>query len=391
MNRRHFIKSSALASSFLMVPKVLKPLSNIGLQNQQKNLVVIQLSGGNDGLNTFAPYRDDLYYKARPSIGLAGNNLIKLSDTMGMNAAMQSLQKWYDAGQFSIINSVGYPDMDHSHFRSMEIWQTASKANEYLSNGWLGRWMDEQKYNYAAVEIDESLSLAVKGKDKSAMAFTDIQKINQKIKQSHIQQANNHDQAHESALANYLYKTLNDTEGSMQYIHEKSKLSKNVFTYPDTYFGKQLKTIADLIISGLETKVYYVSLSGFDTHTNELLRHGKMMKTYAEAVDAFLRNLKLHDKLNDTLVMTFSEFGRRVEENAAKGTDHGTAGNVWFMGPQFKKAGFLNTAPNLQDLNDGDLIYQEDFRNIYATILDNWLEANSKKILGESFKQLNFI
>jgi uncharacterized protein (DUF1501 family) len=391
MDRRHFLKSSALASSFFMVPKILKPLEFIGRQNQDKILVVIQLSGGNDSLNTFIPYSNDLYYKARPSIGLKNDDIIKLNDSLAITASMQSLEKWFDNGNAAILNSVGYPDMDHSHFRSMEIWQTASKSNEYLDSGWLGRWMDNQKNTYSAIEIDDSLSLAVKGKNKTAMAFIDIKKINDTLKQENFKNLNSHAQEHEESLTNYLYQTLQEVKSGTNYIHEKNKIYTNDFTYPDSGFAKQLKTIADLILSGVDTKVFYVTLSGFDTHTNEVQRHHRLMKLYSEATNAFLENLKQKNKLDDTLVMTFSEFGRRVEENAAQGTDHGTAGNVWLLGGKLKKAGVLNALPDLQNLNAGDLVYKEDFRNIYATILDNWLGASSKSILGDQFKNLEFI
>jgi uncharacterized protein (DUF1501 family) len=391
MNRRHFLKSSALASSFFMVPKVLKPLENINIQNQDKILVVIQLSGGNDSLNTFIPYTNDFYYKARPSIGLKNTDIIKLNESQAMTASMQSLEKWFDNGNAAILNSVGYPDMDHSHFRSMEIWQTASNTNEYLDSGWLGRWMDDEKNSYSAIEIDDSLSLALKGKNKTAMAFTDIKKINEVLKQENFKNVNAHAIEHEESLTNYLYQTLQEVKSGTRYIHEKNKIYTNDYTYPNTSFAKQLKTIADLILSGVDTKVFYVSLSGFDTHTNEVQRHNRLMKQYAEATNAFLENLKQKNKLENTLIMTFSEFGRRVEENAAYGTDHGTAGNVWLLGGKLKKAGVLNALPDLQNLNAGDLVYKEDFRNIYTTILDNWLGANSKSILGSQYKNLGFV
>jgi uncharacterized protein (DUF1501 family) len=391
MNRRHFLKSSALASSFFMVPKILKPLENINIQNQDKILVVIQLSGGNDSLNTFIPYTNDFYYKARPSISLKNTDIIKLNESQAMTASMQSLEKWFDNGNAAILNSVGYPDMDHSHFRSMEIWQTASNTNEYLDSGWLGRWMDDEKNSYSAIEIDDSLSLALKGKNKTAMAFTDIKKINEVLKQENFKNVNAHAIEHEESLTNYLYQTLQEVKSGTRYIHEKNKIYTNDYTYPNTSFAKQLKTIADLILSGVDTKVFYVSLSGFDTHTNEVQRHNRLMKQYAEATNAFLENLKQKNKLENTLIMTFSEFGRRVEENAAYGTDHGTAGNVWLLGGKLKKAGVLNALPDLQNLNVGDLVYKEDFRNIYTTILDNWLGANSKSILGSQFKNLGFV
>jgi uncharacterized protein (DUF1501 family) len=389
MNRRHFLKQSALASSFLMVPKVLKPLEYMLPKEGEKILVVIQLSGGNDGLNTFIPYTNDLYYKARPNIGLKDKNILKLTDHFAMNSALSPLQKWYEEGKMTIINNVGYPDMDHSHFRSMEIWQTASNANQYLDSGWLGRWLDNELQNHRALEIDDSLSLVLKGQKNSAMAFTDIKRLNSAVKNVKIKNENGHN--HEDELSNYLYQTLQSAESSTSYLFEKSKTYTNTFGYPKGQFAKQLKTVADLILSGVNTRVYYLDLSGFDTHTFEVARHYKVLQEYAEGVNAFLENLKTKDKLKDTLVLTFSEFGRRVGENAAKGTDHGTAGNVWLFGEQLKTKGVMNALPDLQNLNNGDLIFQQDFRNIYATVLDKWLDANSSKILGSKFQNLNFV
>ena len=189
----------------------------------------------------------------------------------------------------------------------------------------------------------------------------------------------------------YLYKTMIETSSSANYIQQTSKIYESKASYPSTGFANQLKTVARFISSGLKTKVYYVSLSGFDTHVNQIQQQGNLLKQYAEGISAFLNDLKQHEKLNDTLVITFSEFGRRVEQNASNGTDHGTANNMFLFGGKLNKQGVYNNAPNLTDLDNGDLKYQVDFREVYGTILDKWLDVNNQSILNKKFQTMDFI
>lgn len=189
----------------------------------------------------------------------------------------------------------------------------------------------------------------------------------------------------------YLYKTMAETYSSASYIQQTSRIYKVTDEYPATPMGNQLKTVSKFIHSGLQTRVYYVSLSGFDTHVDQQNQQARVLKIYGDAVAAFIRDLKKNGKLDDTLVMTFSEFGRRVEQNASNGTDHGTANNIILLGGKLKKAGIYNDAPNLLQLDNGDLQYTVDFREVYATILNKWLDVNNNQILGREFKGLGFI
>lgn len=190
----------------------------------------------------------------------------------------------------------------------------------------------------------------------------------------------------------YLYKTMVSAQSSAKYIYETSKTSKSTKSYPKNPFAKQLKTTAEFINSGLETKVYYVSMGGFDTHAGQSNRQSRLLKTYAEAIDVFVNDLEASNSFKDTLIVTFSEFGRRVQQNAAAGTDHGAASNLFIIGKQLKKPGFYNASPDLSNLDsNGDLKYSIDFRSVYATLLEHWLDANHSNILGQSFKTLNFI
>ncbi|WP_026897618.1 DUF1501 domain-containing protein [Daejeonella oryzae] len=399
MKRRSFIKNSALASAgAFLIPSFLKPLE--ALANSQlsghKNLLIIQLSGGNDGLNTIVPYGMDAYYQKRKTISIAPNELIKLDDLQGMNPALASLKEVYDQGWMNIVNSVGYPNPDRSHFRSMDIWQTASESNEFLSTGWLGRYLDSScadcSLPYAGIEVDDTLSLALKGAGKKGIAVKDPAALFRNTREPFFKDVlSNHDQHLNEDNLGYLYKTMIETSSSAEYIQNTSKMYNSKFIYPDSPFANQLKTVSKFINSGLQTRVYYVSLSGFDTHAGQKAQQGRLLKQYAEGVSAFIKDLKQSGKLDDTLVLTFSEFGRRVEQNASNGTDHGTANNVFLFGGKLKKPGILNEAPDLQNLDNGDLKYQVDFRNLYAEILDKWLNVNSSSILNKKFSGMGFI
>ena len=398
MKRRTFLKNTALASGSLLVPAFLKPLETMasGLMKESRNLVIIQLSGGNDGLNTIVPYGIDEYYKKRPTLALPASGLIKLDEIQAMNPAMAALHEIYDQGWMSIINSVGYPNPDRSHFRSMDIWQSASDADQFLSTGWIGRYLDSNcdtcKFPYTALEVDDTLSLALKGQSKKGLAVKDPAALYRNTREPFFEQLLKEpgDHLSEDNLG-YLYKTMIETCSSAEHIQNKYKTYQNRFQYPETPFGQQLKTVSRFINSGLDARVYYVSLSGFDTHIGQKVQQGRLLKQYAEAVAAFMKDLKQSGKLDDTLVLTFSEFGRRVEQNASNGTDHGTANNVFVFGGKLKKQGLYNEAPDLKLLTDGDLRYKIDFREIYATVLDNWLESGSSGILNKKFNSLNFI
>ena len=396
MKRRDFIKRSGLASSAFFIPGFLKPFENHNSESH-RNIVIIQLSGGNDGLNTIVPYENDLYYHHRKSIAIKKEDVIKLNDQQGFHPSLNALKDVYDQGYMTIINSVGYPNPDRSHFRSMDIWHTASDSNEYLSTGWIGRYLDSNcsgcEHPYLAIETDDVLSLALKGVTKKGIAVKNVKQLYDETREPYFKgliEAKEKSMLDEDNLG-YLYKTLIETSSSAGYIYETSKQYKNEYSYPDTGFAKQLKTIATFINSGMQTKVYYVSLSGFDTHVNQMPTQQRLFKEYSEAIAAFINNLKSANKFNDTLMLTFSEFGRRVEQNASNGTDHGTASNVLIYGANLKQKGIYNNMPDLSNLSEGDLKYSVDFRSIYATILQNWLGVNNPSIFKKNFQLLNFV
>lgn len=391
------MKNTGLASSSLFIPQFLNAFQNpfSGQSRTGKKLVILQLSGGNDGLNTIIPYRNDVYYKNRPTLGIPKSEVLSISDELGLNPSMTAFRALYDDGLVSIINNVGYPNPDRSHFRSMDIWHTASDSSEYLSSGWIGRYLDNQCAGcdnpLHAIELDDTLSLAMKGAKNTGFAVSNAKKIKRQADNRFLKAiADNTSHQVEDNVA-YLYKTLIDTQSSADYLYEKAKVHKSKVAYPNNAFGKDLKQIAELITADADTKIYYAGMTGFDTHANQKGSQARLLKNYADSVAAFVKDLKSNGLLDDVLILTFSEFGRRVKQNGSGGTDHGTANNVFLMGGNLKQLGFYNTAPDLLNLDNGDLIYDIDFREIYATILESWLGVNEKAILGKNFNKLNFL
>jgi uncharacterized protein (DUF1501 family) len=397
LKRKEFIQVGSLATASLMLPKFLKAFEGrnmVPLGN--KVVVILQLSGGNDGLNTVIPVRNDLYYKARPKLGIAKTKALSLTDEVGLHPALTGFKDLFDDGSLAIMNSVGYPNPDRSHFRSMDIWHTASQSNEYWTNGWVGRYLDAQCKGCdkptQAIEIDDVLSLALKGEDIKGIAVKDPRRLygtaNEKFFRDIMK--NHKDEAGEQPV-DYLYKTMAETLSSADYIFQQSKLHPSNADYPKTDLGNSLKTIASLIYSEINTKVYYVSLGSFDTHINQDAQQQRLFTEMNEAVKAFVKDLKQQNRFEDVMLFTFSEFGRRVEQNASAGTDHGTANNMFLVSGGLKQKGILNPLPDLSDLNEGDLKYKVDFKNVYATVLKKWLQADDKSILAKQYEYMNFI
>ena len=396
MQRRDFIKQSSLASSLMFVPSFVKACESLAQNNLgYKKLVIIQLSGGNDGLNTIVPYKNDIYYKSRPALSIPENNIIKATDELGFHPSLSPLKNLYDKGYLSIINNVGYPNPVRSHFRSTDIWHTASNSNEYISSGWVGRYIDQYgKMPYSGIELDDSLSLILKGETINGIATKNPRVLHNIMKTPYFEKVLNQqtdDHLSEHNLG-YLYKTMIEAKSSAKYIYETTKTYSHTKEYPNNPFGKQLKTTATFINSNLQTKIYYVSMGGFDTHVNQKNKQARLLDTFAKSMEIFVDDLERNNTFKDTLILTFSEFGRRVEQNAARGTDHGAANNVFVIGKNLKKPGFYNESPDLVNLDGNkDVKYSIDFRSIYATILNKWLEVGDKTILNKSFSKLDFI
>lgn len=396
IKRRSFLKAGTVASASFLMPRLLRASDmEKHLPAGNRVVVVLQLSGGNDGLNTVIPFKNDVYYRMRPSIGIKETNALSLTDEVGLHAALPFLQQLYNNGELGILNGVGYPEPDRSHFRSMDIWHSASSSKEYWHTGWLGRYLDQQcnecNYPTQVVELDEMLSLALKGETLRGFAFRDPRRLLPSTKSPLLTDlVNAHHTVHEEQTASYLYKTLADTQKSAAYLYKNSQRTATG-SYPNSNMGRQLKVISSLIQSDVNTKVYYLSHGSFDTHVAQWNQQTGLFKVMNDALNAFVTDLKKNNRFNDVLIMTFSEFGRRVQQNASGGTDHGAANNMFFMSGGLKEKGLLNEVDDLLLLSQGDLQYRVDFRQVYATVLKKWLNADPVPILGQSYDLLSFI
>lgn len=396
MKRRHFIKNTSLATGMALVPNFLKAFDDLIPEILgHRNLVVIHLEGGNDGLNTIVPINNDIYFNARPKIAIKKQNTIRLNDELGFHKSLAPLKRLFDSGQLSIINNVGYPNPSRSHFVSSDIWQTASSHENILDSGWIGRYLDKYgKMPYDAIQIDDDLSLALRGANRNGIATRNAKQLYRSLQESNFNEILSYYEKDHHAEHNlgYLYQTMIDSKSSARYLYETALDLKLSDKYPRSGLSGQLKVIGQFINSGLDTHIYYTKLKGFDTHASQLGKQDKLLKDYAQAIDAFVKDLKRNNRFKDTLILTFSEFGRRVKQNFSNGTDHGAANNVFVMGENLKKSGLYNDLATLQDLDhNGDIKYEIDFRSIYQTILTNWLQVSAEGIINSSQENLGFI
>lgn len=398
MNRRDFLQRSALASAAMLLPRFMRATADLkfGEERHGKALVVVQLGGGNDGLNTVVPWQNDTYYRLRPAIAHPKADCLRLTDELALAPGMTGLKSLYDSGLLTIVNGVGYPDPNRSHFRSMDIWQTASSSGQYWDSGWIGRMLDNMppdRKPYHAIEVDEYLSLALKGSTMNGIALTNPQQLHRNVQEPFFKAIARKPapSGHHHPTLDYLHQTLTETSLSADYILQQSRAFSSHTTYPAHQFAQHLKLVAEMIVSGSDTRVYYVSLNGFDTHAQQRGRQGRLLQVYSEAMTAFCEDLRQNDRMQDVVVMTFSEFGRRVAQNASGGTDHGTANNVFLMGGALKQPGIFNPLPSLVDLEDDDLKHAIDFRQIYANLLRDWLGVNDEVVLGGKFVSLNVV
>jgi uncharacterized protein (DUF1501 family) len=361
--------------------------------------VIIQLAGGNDGLNTVIPYSNDQYYKLRPNLGLS-NGLLNLNDDLALHPACSELHQLFQDGKLSIVQNVGYPNPNRSHFRSTEIWETASDSETFTREGWIGRYFD----NTCAGAPDGSVD-----HDPCGIHVGDMIPQSYLSEKSHSLFGMKHrgrfdrgqdpaDLAYEKLLqadhiegnASYLQHTMMNTlvtERRVEQIIAKYKAEAN---YPGTKLAQSLKRVAALIHADMETRVYFVSQGGYDTHANQLTNHQRLLTELSAGMNAFQQDLNAHKKDDQVLTMTFSEFGRRPAENGSAGTDHGTAAPLFVMGSKVN-GGLLGQAPELVTDVKKDLEYSTDFRGIYSSVLDKWLDVDSAKILGEKFEHVPFV
>lgn len=377
MKRRSFLTlTGTFTGGSLLLPSFLHAFGNsqssiIG----EQCLVFIQLNGGNDGLNTFIPFENPLYYDLRTKISINKNDVISKTNGMGFHPALKDFAKIQQNGDLTIIQNVGYPEPNRSHFRSQEIWQTASASNQYLNNGWIGRYLDFQCKEHeptASVNIDNIDNLALKGNEPNTVTVKDPNRFKVRNDTNENAVLSNNPQL------DFVRKIANSvTEGSDEIQKALSKTSETN-SYPNTTLGKNLQWIARLIKGNLNSKVYYTSQNGYDTHDNQLTIQNRNLTELNDAIASFYNDLKKENLLQNVTLVVFSEFGRRVKDNGS-GTDHGTAAPMFIIGGN-NKGKVIGSNPNLANLDNGDLIYETDFRSVYATLLKEKMNFDYSKI-----------
>ncbi|MCH8217824.1 MAG: DUF1501 domain-containing protein [Planctomycetes bacterium] len=367
-------------------------------------LVVIQLAGGNDGLNTVIPFGDPEYRRARPGIGIAKGSVLRIDDYLGLHPQMKGLKGLYDEGVLGIVQGVGYPNPNRSHFRSMDIWQTARPESERTETGWLGRCLDLNAERHAgtvpalALGTDQVPLSLVSSKFNvptlRRMSDYELQlgpgsQADRQARRALMSQLATGESVPGSDL-DYLRRTTAGALAMSDRLKEVAATYQPTTSYPANGLGQRLKAVVQLIAAELGTRIFFLSLGGFDTHSQQVAAHRALLAEFSSAVAAFTRDLEGHGLQDRVLLVSFSEFGRRVQENGSLGTDHGAASQMFVVSPT-AKGGLYGAHPSLTDLSQGDLKYHTDFRSVYATILDNWLGVTSQTVLGGKFPTIDFV
>ncbi len=410
LSRRQLLKTTAASVAVgLAVPPWLAKMvwadgdtfNNGNAPGATRTLVVVQLTGGNDGLNTVIPYSNDAYRKNRPTLAQPDNQILRLTDDIALHPSMTGMKALFDKKQLAIVQGVGYPNPNRSHFRSMEIWQTAA-PDRMGTEGWVGRYLDAIRSGRTSPltginignEANEALQSAhaavptIQGLANFGVVFPhngDGDVRTAALKSVQMGDTN-------TPYGALFQQTAADTYESADKIQAGIKKYHSSVQYPTGGFGTGLQEVASLIAADLGTRVFYVSFGGgsFDTHTNQARRHVQLLTQLSDGLAAFQSDLDQMGKADQVVTVCFSEFGRRVHENAGGGTDHGTASEMFIVG-QPVKGGLYGQYPSLTDLDQGDLKFTTDFRSVYATLIDRWLGSHSEAVLGSRYEDLKFV
>jgi len=402
LSRREFINLTASGTAVLgfggTTPQFLTHAA-MKAKSQEKILVVVQLSGGNDGLNTVVPFENDDYKKARPSLAVSKKEALKINDELGFHPVLKGFSNLYNEGQLAIVQGVGYPHPNRSHFESMDFWHTCKRKNEKRDSGWLGRCIDQLQQadpiDIAALHLGkEKQPLSLLSRTHRVPSVRSLEQFRLNVSQQEsvkgIRNLIEAKREKANSLLDFVQASTETAIDVSKRFERKGKSYQPKAAYPETALGEKLKTVAQLIESGLQTNIYYVELAGFDTHSQQDGAHVSLLRQLGDAVSAFNTDISKQGHADRVLTVCFSEFGRRVAENASKGTDHGTAAPMFLVGNRVN-AGLIGKQPSLKDLDEGDLRFHTDFRQIYAAILENWLGCNSKEILGGAFKPVSVL
>jgi uncharacterized protein (DUF1501 family) len=411
MKRKHFV-GSALSVAFLggtgasalaQVAGGASPLPAFGASVDPDNvLVVVQMGGGNDGLNTVVPWSDDAYHRVRPAIGIAGTQVLKLDDRIGLNPALKGLNELYKEGRVALVQGVGYPNPNRSHFEATQIWETASpeRPQQY---GWLGRYLDKRFSGRAkpdsmfeAVALGDTLPAALVASHVEVPAIGALNAFGYNTGRDLASKQSAgvlYDGAKpgQSPYLAMIASTARDAYHGGEVLRKQTAEFTSKATYATNPFAQQLALAAKLIGSSAGAKIVFVSIGSFDTHAGQRAQQDRLLGYLGDGLLSFYTDLAAHGLDRKVLTMTFSEFGRRVAQNASNGTDHGTAMPLFVIGGGVK-GGIYGEHPSLTDLDrNGDLKFATDFRAVYATVIEKWLGRNPADVLTGTYPTLAFV
>ncbi len=385
MQRREFLKYSILISTVMAgkIKLITYPVYAAN-GNWGRTLILLELKGGNDGLNTIVPYTDELYYKLRPTLGVKRDKVMQISDKFGFNPAFSDLMLLWKNKEMAIVQDVGYPNPNLSHFRGINIWNSASNASDFIDDGWITRLFSEARpgAEFAAdgVNLGKNSAGALIG-NKAKLITLGKKPDNTLTQASRIRPG-------KSQMANkaldHILKQRRDLRGAADNIIEKQL--KNISldgVFPQSSLGLQFQTAARLLIAGVKVPVIKLTIDGFDTHAEQEPLHTELLSEVSKSVATFAKIMRSNDLWNKITIMSYSEFGRRVAENNSSGTDHGTAAPQFLFGGKIK-GGIYGNPPELSDLNKGNLKFQVHFREIYASVARDWWGLNADFIKEKS-------
>jgi uncharacterized protein (DUF1501 family) len=412
IDRRTFLKQLAVQAGtvpsltpFSYGPTVLEATPGIDsplTDANNRTLLVVQLGGGNDGINTVVPYGQQAYYQARPTLALQPSELLQIDGDVGLHPSMGGLMNLFKNHNAAILQGVGYANPNRSHFESTLIWESAS-TDSSLAGGWLGRYLDAAKGadpNATAVNVGGLLPLTLTGLTSRGLSIDSLDRF--RVFPTPTAQTQTQDEdtiklmnevactacQEYSALVGAMMQVGLDAMAASDTIAQAAANYQTSAKYPQDDFGNRMKLAAQIASSNLNPKILYVELGGFDTHSNQKGQQANLLQTLSDGIAAFYQDMSDNGRANDTLVMTFSEFGRRVQENGNRGTDHGTAEPLFAVGGKVS-SNLYGTTPSLTDLDQGDIKYGIDFRQFYASVLDDWLGVDSSVILGQKYDKLS--
>lgn len=397
-SRREFLRAGIATSTVISfsatVPAFWRQVAAQSPQRSDRILVVLQLSGGNDGLNTVIPFRDPRYYQSRPVLAIPPKDVLKINDELGLHPSLRAAVELWESGRMAVIQGVGYPQPNRSHFESMDIWHSCYRKDQQRRDGWLGRYLESVNPSDGLPALhlgQEAQPLALASRQVRVPSIASVDEFRLQGAESlakDVVRLASQRREQPGELLDFIQANSQTALKASAQLEQIIRQTPRSLSYPRTALGDKLSVIARLIGADLPTRVYYLALDGFDTHSQQAAAHAGLLNQWSTAIKAFFDDLAMQANAERVLLFSFSEFGRRVRENASEGTDHGAAAPVFLFGPAVQ-AGIHGAHPSLSDLEDGDLKFHTDFRRVYATLLETWFGAtNTQSILGGNFPPL---